>query len=82
MKPWMMWLGVYQSARCWLLSGPLTVSTQSLTVPQAQMGGRPIQSRMIAATATRAKAAYQYLRGMTGAPAKRASDVMTASPGA
>ena len=44
----MMWLGTYQSARCWLLSGPFTVPTHSLTVPQAQIGERPIASRIAA----------------------------------
>ena len=37
----MMWLGVYQSAICWLLSGPWTVQTHSLTVPQVQIGVAP-----------------------------------------
>jgi hypothetical protein len=55
----MMWLGVYQSARCWLLSGPLTVPTHNLTSPQVQIGGRPIHSRMRAMTATSASEAYQ-----------------------
>ena len=55
----MMWLGVYQSARCWLLSGPLTVPTHNLTSPQVQMGGRPIHSRISAMTATRPSAANQ-----------------------
>ena len=63
----MMWLGVYQSARCWLLSGPLTVATHNLTVPQVQIGLRPIQNRIAAMTATSAKAISQYLRGMSGA---------------
>ena len=64
----MMWLGVYQSARCWLLSGPCTVPTQSFTVPQVQIGSRPMKSRIAAITATKAKAISQYLRGMSGAP--------------
>ena len=34
----MMWLGVYQSAICWLLSGPCTVATNNFTVPQVQIG--------------------------------------------
>jgi hypothetical protein len=54
-----MWLGVYQSARCWLLSGPFTVATHNFTVPQVQMGGRPIQSRIAAATATMPSATNQ-----------------------
>ena len=41
----MMWLGVYQSARCWLLSGPCTSPTQSFTVPQVQIGLRPIHEQ-------------------------------------
>ena len=57
--PWMMWLGVYQSARCWLLSGPFTVETQSFTVPQVQIGLRPIHSRIAAITPTSAKAITQ-----------------------
>ena len=52
----MMWLGVYQSAICWLLSGPFTVPTHNLTSPQVQISGRPIHSRMAAATAASAKA--------------------------
>jgi|GEM_PF-4707277 len=55
----MMWLGVYQSERCWLLSGPLAVPTQSFTVPQVQMGGRPMARRMPAAAATTAATTSQ-----------------------
>ena len=36
----MMWLGVYQSARCWLLSGPLTVADPQLD-RAAGADGRP-----------------------------------------
>ena len=48
----MMWLGVYQSAMCWLLSGPCTSPTHTLTSPQVQMSGRPIHSRIAAAAGT------------------------------
>ena len=63
----MMWLGVYQSAMCWLLSGPCTSPTQSLTSPQVQIGDRPIQSRIAAAATAMPRAMNQYLRGMSGA---------------
>ena len=41
----MMWLGLYQSASIWLCFGP--TSPHSSTVPQLQIGGRPI-AHMIA----------------------------------
>src|SRR6185503_3493179 len=66
----MMWLGVYQSARCWLLSGPWTVATNNLTVPRVQIGWRPMASSTAAMIATMAKATAQYLRGMSGTEAE------------
>ena len=36
----MMWLGLYQSASIWLCFGP--TSPHNSTVPQVQIGGRPI----------------------------------------
>jgi hypothetical protein len=47
----MMWLGVYQSAICWLLPASLIWPCHSLTYPHSQMGGRPIARRMTIAMA-------------------------------
>ena len=38
----MMWLSVYQSVRCWDVSSPVTEPNQTFTLPQVQMGTRPI----------------------------------------
>ena len=42
----MMWLGVYQSARCWLFSLDCTTRWSNFTSPHAQIGGRPIDHRI------------------------------------
>ena len=55
----MMWLGTYQSAICWLFSRPFTSPVQKCTVPQGQIGLRPIRNRMVAITATTVSATNQ-----------------------
>ena len=47
-----MWLRLYQSASIWLVRGLSRAPTHRSTVPQVQIGLRPIASR-IAAAATR-----------------------------
>ena len=53
----MMWLGVYQSARCWEFSALATMPCQSFTWPQRQMGTRPIANSAAAAAHMSAPAA-------------------------
>jgi hypothetical protein len=52
----MTWLGLYQSASIWLVFGLSPWFTQSSIVPQVQVSGRPIASRIAAAAATARKA--------------------------
>jgi len=44
MKPWMTWEKEYQSKMCCEFSALCTTPHQSLTVPQVQIGTRPIAS--------------------------------------
>jgi hypothetical protein len=48
----MTWVKLYQSKMCWEFSELFTTPCQSLTVPQAQIGRRPIASRMPASSAS------------------------------
>ena len=55
----MMWLGLYQSASIWLCFGP--TSPHSSTVPQLQIGGRPMANKittLIAMTARKMKSGF------------------------
>src|SRR4051794_36952217 len=52
----MMWEGVYQSLRCWELPESFTTPCQSSTVPQVQIGVRPIIGRTAAVRAISATA--------------------------
>ena len=44
MKPWMMWENEYQSKMCCEFSELCTTPHHSFTVPQVQIGTRPIAS--------------------------------------
>lgn len=61
MKPWTMCENVYQSVRCCEFSELLTMPCHSLTVPQAQIGTRPMPSRMSAAIPMTATASQYAL---------------------
>ncbi len=52
-------MSVYQSKMCWEFSELCTTPCQSLTVPQVQIGTRPMASRTIACTAMIAGTARQ-----------------------
>ena len=54
MRPWITWLGLYQSLSIWLVRALSALGSQSATTPQVQIGGRPIASRIAAATKTKA----------------------------
>ena len=56
----MMWLGVYQSARCWLLSALCTAPIHSLTVAAGADRRPPHPSRIAAVSSTRPSAISQY----------------------
>ncbi len=51
MKPWITWLGVYQSKRCCDVSASFDAPCHSLIVPQEQIGSRPMASRIAAVAA-------------------------------
>src|SRR5690606_12241359 len=61
-RPWVKWLGEYQSVRCWLLPSDWTTPCHSLTSPQVQIGGRSIANRIATASATSASVASHALR--------------------
>ena len=56
-RPWMKWLSEYQSVSCCEFSADCTTPCHNLTVPQVQIGTRPIASRIAAAETTMAKVA-------------------------
>ena len=58
----MMCDGVYQSAMCWELSALITSGAHSLTVPQVQIGTRPMASRIAAVAATRPRPSRRVMR--------------------
>jgi hypothetical protein len=63
-RPWVKWLGAYQSVMCWLFSELCTTPCHSLTVPQVQIGGRSIaNSTATAATNTTSAAIHARLCG-------------------
>ena len=59
----MTWLKLYQSLNCWLFSSDWTTPCHSRTVPQGQIGDRPIASNTPAATAMMAT-----ITALTGHP--------------
>ena len=60
-----MWLKLYQSASIWLVFGLSRPPTHRSTVPQVQIGLRPIASRIAAATTTISTAAMMARRDIT-----------------
>src|SRR5262245_1959265 len=66
----MTWDGVYQSVRCCEFSEEFTTPCQSLTVPQGQIGTRPMARRVAAAprtSATQTSAGSNTGEGRAGA---------------
>src|SRR5215218_5641640 len=61
----MTWEGVYQSVKCCELPESFTVPCQSSTVPQVQIGVRPIVRRMAAVSAMSARAIPNTSGGRT-----------------
>jgi magnesium transporter len=81
MRPWMKWLGEYQSATIWLCCGP-TWPHRS-TVPQVQIGGRPMAKRIAAAAPTMMtamKSARRPMRRALAATRCLQSPVLRATP--
>src|SRR6478609_9531929 len=56
-RPWMKWLSEYQSVSCCEFSADCTMPCHSLTVPQVQIGTRPMVSSIAAAETTIASVA-------------------------
>src|SRR5690606_11690936 len=61
-RPWVKWLGEYQSVTCWLLPLDATTPCHSLTSPHLQIGGRSIAYSTATAIPTRTIVAIHAAR--------------------